>query len=205
MKKILVLLVSVLISAALQAQTTAKLYAQEILHFQEELNAEYLDPESSPLEAKDLQHFKGLTFFPIDSGYRIVARLVRTPGSKPFKMATSTNRLPLYEKWGEAHFVLHGQQVVLPIYQSHELRATEEYKDHLFLPFKDLTNGLESYGGGRYLDLNIPEGDTLVLDFNKAYNPYCAYSSRYSCPIPPKENRLKLHIRAGVSMPSQDH
>lgn len=187
------------------ATASATAYLQEIRHFQEELNAEYRDPEKSPLEPKDLQEFSELPFFPIDSSYRILARFVRTPGSKPFKMPTSTTRLPVYEKYGEAHFELQGQKVVLPIYQSHQLRATEEYKNHLFLPFKDLTNGTESYGGGRYLDLNIPEGDTIIIDFNKAYNPYCAYSSRYSCPIPPKANKIKLPIRAGVMASHQDY
>ena len=123
------------------------------------------------------------------------------PRSKPFKMATSTDRKPIYEKYGEAHFELDGEKIVLPIYQSHSLRVKEEYKDHLFLPFQDLTNGTESYGGGRYLDLRIPTGDTIVIDFNKAYNPYCAYSSRYSCPVPPKENRMKVAVRAGVMAP----
>jgi uncharacterized protein len=90
---------------------------------------------------------------------------------------------------------------VLSLYQNHELRTTETHKNHLFLPFKDLTNGTESYGDGRYLDLSIPEGEPLVIDFSKAYNPYCAYSSHYSCPIPPKENRLRIPIRAGLIAP----
>lgn len=187
-----------LITLSTYAQSSSPEYLQEIQHYQEELNAEYQDPEKSPLEPQDLQAFKGLPFFPINEKYRIVARFVRTPGSKPFKMATSTDRLPVYEKYGEAHFELEGKNFVLPIYQSHALRAKEEYKDHLFAPFKDKTNGTESYGGGRYLDLRIPEGETIVIDFNKAYNPYCAYSSRYSCPVPPKENKLAIAIPAGV-------
>jgi uncharacterized protein len=206
MKKLLsILLPFLLLSAHINAQSTAETpYLQEIRQYQQELNDSYRSPEKSPLEPEDLKEFSGLPFFPIDSGYRIEARFVRTPGSKPFKMPTSTSRLPIYEKYGEAHFELHGQKIVLPLYQSHELRTKAEYKNHLFLPFKDLTNGNESYGGGRYLDVSIPEGDTILLDFNKAYNPYCAYSSRYSCPIPPKENRLRIHIRAGVMASYQD-
>ena len=75
----------------------------------------------------------------------------------------------------------------------------------LFLHFTDKTNGSETYGGGRFLDLRIPEGNTLVLDFNKAYNPYCAYNNGYSCPIPPKENKLKVAVRAGVMAEQQGH
>lgn len=183
------------------AQTGSPEYLEEMQSYQQKLNTEYSDPEKSPLEPEDLEHFSGLPFFPVNEKYRIEARFVRTPGSKPFKMPTSTNRLPIYEKYGEAHFELDGKEVTLPIYQNHELRATEEYADYLFLPFKDLTNGKSSYGGGRYIELRIPEGDTIVIDFNKAYNPYCAYSARYSCPIPPKENRIKLPVPAGVMAP----
>ena len=183
------------------AQGGSSEYVAEIEKYQEELNASYRNPEESPLEPEDLATFSGLPFFPINEKYRVEARFVRTPGSKPFKMATSTGRLPIYEKYGEAHFELDGEKVVVPIYQNHELRETEKYKDYLFLPFKDQTNGDTSYGGGRYVELSIPEGDTIVIDFNKAYNPYCAYSSRYSCPIPPKENRIPLAIPAGVKAP----
>jgi uncharacterized protein (DUF1684 family) len=81
------------------------------------------------------------------------------------------------------------------------LKKQKEYKKYLFIPFRDLTSGKESYGGGRYIDTEIPAGETLILDFNRAYNPYCAYSHRYSCPIPPEENTLKVEIRAGEKVP----
>lgn len=187
------------------AQRGSPEYLAEIKRYQDELNASYRNPEESPLEPEDLASFPGLPFFPVNEKYRVEARFVRTPGSKPFKMATSTGRLPIYEKYGEAHFELDGKQVVIPIYQNHELRETEEYKNYLFLPFKDLTNGKSSYGGGRYVELSIPQGNTIVIDFNKAYNPYCAYSARYSCPIPPKENRIPLAIPAGVQAPVYEH
>ena len=74
----------------------------------------------------------------------------------------------------------------------------EEYKDYLFLPFLDDTNGEGSYGGGRYIDLRIPDSDTMIIDFNTAYNPYCAYNDRYSCPIVPRQNYLDVAIEAGV-------
>ena len=77
--------------------------------------------------------------------------------------------------------------------------------DHLFLPFTDNTNGVETYGGGRYIDLKIPAGNTINIDFNKAYNPYCAYSDKYSCPIPPPENHLDIEIKAGIKLTDHHH
>lgn len=113
-------------------------------------------------------------------------------------MKTSTDRLPVYVKYGEAHFELDGKEVILNIYQNMNLVKKEEYKDYLFLPYKDLSNGKGSYGSGRYIDLNIPNGETIILNFNKSYNPYCAYNYKYSCPVPPQENHLDLEILAGV-------
>ncbi|MGK7392382.1 MAG: DUF1684 domain-containing protein [Candidatus Cyclobacteriaceae bacterium M2_1C_046] len=173
-------------------------YLDEILLYQAEQNKEFKDPETSPLEKKDLKKFKSLAFYPIDSSFRIKARFVETPGQTPFAMPTTTNRKPIYQKFGEAHFTLEGESITLNLYQSHDLKGSEEYHDYLFLPFTDETNGKETYGGGRYLGLHIPEGDSIIIDFNKAYNPYCAYNAKYSCPIVPKENNIPEEIRAGV-------
>ena len=189
-----------LLSLSTTAQTDTISYFQEIKHYQQELNDEYADAKTSPLLPRDRRDFTGLPFYPIDAQYRVTARFVRTPGSRPFIMPTSTPRRAIYEKYGEVHFTLHDTAYQLPVYQSHELRETEEYRNHLFLPFTDLTSSNETYGGGRYLDLTIPQGDTIVIDFNKAYHPYCAYNPKYSCPIPPKKNNLPVAIRAGVRL-----
>ncbi len=165
--------------------------------FQEELNEFYRNPEESPLKEK-AKNFKGHPFFEIDSLFRVEAKFVRTLHALPFHMKTTTSRLPVYEKYGEATFQIDGREFRLTLYQSHSSRESEEYKDYLFLPFTDLTNGHETYGGGRFIDLKIPDGDTIVIDFNKSYNPYCAYNKDYSCPIPPKENDLDIRISAGV-------
>ncbi|RYD73146.1 MAG: DUF1684 domain-containing protein [Sphingobacteriales bacterium] len=93
---------------------------------------------------------------------------------------------------------IDGKSFKLNIYQSQDLKKIEKYKNSLFLPFTDLTSGVESYGGGRYVDLEIPEGELIPIDFNTAYNPYCAYNHKYSCPIPPQENDLAIEIKAGV-------
>ena len=185
------------------AQQDSLQIARSVKHFQEELNQEYRDPKKSPLAKEEIAAFKGHEFFPVAARFVVNATFVKTENPETFKMKTSTDRLPEYVKYGEAHFVLEGKPQVLEIYQSVALREKPEFKDYLFLPFTDATNGEETYGGGRYLDLKIPANQTIALDFNKAYNPYCAYSKRYSCPVPPMANRLDVAIKAGVKKPQE--
>lgn len=170
----------------------------EILEFQEELDESFKDPETSPLADKHRKDFEGLDFFEPDTSYIVKALFERTPDAVPFFMPTTTDRKTEEVLYGIAHFTLNGAEHQLEIYQSLELLDQEEYEDYLFLPFMDVTNGEETYGGGRYIDLSIPEGDTLVIDFNKAYNPYCAYNKKYSCPLVPRQNYLRTKVRAGV-------
>lgn len=167
-------------------------------NFQKELNAEFASPDKSPLMEKDRPTFTGLAFFPVDEKYFTVAEFVRTENEKPFAMKTSTDRLPMYEKYGELHFTIDGKPLKLNVYRSLDLAKDDAFKDYLFLPFSDTTNGNESYLGGRYIDLKIPQGNTIAIDFNQAYNPYCAYNYKYSCPAVPQENVLDIAIRAGV-------
>jgi VanZ family protein len=166
--------------------------------FQEELNLEFGDSLESPLDSIDLVHFKSLEFFPIDEKYIVEASLVKQNSPEFFTMETTTSRRPEYRVWAYAYFTLEGKEQKLTIYQSKKLMNTLDYGDYLFLPFSDLTNGESTYYGGRYVDLRIPEGDSIIIDFNKSYNPYCAYSNRYSCPKVPSENALDLPINAGV-------
>ncbi|WP_420574391.1 DUF1684 domain-containing protein [Kordia sp.] len=166
--------------------------------FQRELNASYKDASTSPLKAKDLKTFTALDFFPVDNTYKVTASFKLTPESKPFKMATSTTRTPIYKCYGIATFKLNGKEFSLEIYQSQDPNRDPKYKDDLFLPFTDETNGFDSYGGGRYITVKIPSGNTLEIDFNTAYNPYCAYNDKYSCPIPPRVNFMKTEVKAGV-------
>lgn len=166
--------------------------------FQREMNAQFKDATESPLTEKDRKHFTGLDFFKFDSTYVVTAQFKRTPNEKPFKMKTTTNRKPMYVKYGELYFTLKGKDLKLNIYQNIGLIEEKGYEDYLFLPFLDETNGEESYGGGRYVNARIPKGDTMIIDFNEAYNPYCAYNSKYSCPVVPRENYLRVRIEAGV-------
>ncbi len=168
--------------------------------WQKEMNADFKDASKSPLKKKDLKKFKGLDFFKFDSTFVVKAVLKRTPETKWFKMKTTTSRESEERVFGILTFELKGQSFQLNVYQGKELMTTEGYEDYLFLPFLDDTNGDTTYGGGRYIDLRIPEENEIEIDFNKAYNPYCAYNEKYSCPIVPRENYLPLKVEAGVKV-----
>jgi len=143
---------------------------------------------------------KWFRFFPVSKSYRVTAHFKKTTDSPWISIPTSSGKSKQYRIYGWLTFKLNGSKQKLAVYQSQFLLQHNEYFDYLFLPFKDATNGKESYETGRYLDLKISDirDGRIVLDFNKAYNPYCAYvSGRYSCPVPPKENHLKIAISAG--------
>jgi uncharacterized protein (DUF1684 family) len=199
MKHIIIAVLFCLSATTLTSQTKDSLRLSAVA-FQNELNEQYADSAHSPLSSEDRLKFTGHDFYPVDLKYCVEAELKRTPGENTFEMKTTTSRKPMYYKYGELHFKLNGKKFKLNVYQSMDLLNKPEYKDYLFLPFKDLTSGKETYGGGRFIDLKIPSGNKLMLDFNKAYNPYCAYSDKYSCPVPPAENFLKAEVKAGVKM-----
>ncbi|MAH20173.1 MAG: hypothetical protein CMB96_01800 [Flavobacteriaceae bacterium] len=164
--------------------------------FQTSLNALFKDASRSPLKPEDIKTFKGLSFFPIDSSFVVISKLKRTNNSDFFQMKTSTTRLSKERVFGILSFTIKGLNYNLKVYQSES--SVLESSDYLLLPYLDATNGITTYGGGRYLDLKIPEGDSIWLDFNKSYNPYCVYNERYSCPIVPRENHLPIKVDAGV-------
>jgi len=169
-----------------------------ISEFQRNLNKEFSDPETSPLPDRYRKDFNGLEFFKPDTTFMVNAKFTRTPDATPFLMPTTTDRMSKEVVYGIVSFQLKGNSYQLEVYQNEELKEDEGYEDYLFLPFTDATNGNETYGGGRYIDLRIPEGDQIVIDFNKAYNPYCTYNKKYSCPIVPSQNALDIEIFAGV-------
>lgn len=171
----------------------------EIQKFQKKLNSEYKNPLESPLRGEHLKNFKKHPFFPIDLKYRVKAKLTRTQNPQPFEIPTSSGKTKTYREFGKVNFILHGKSFTLTVYQSLALIQQKKYRDYLLLPFHDATNNKETYGGGKYLDLTIPDGNEIILDFNKSYHPYCAYNAYdYNCPIVPEENRLPIEIRAGV-------
>ncbi|WP_338377183.1 DUF1684 domain-containing protein [uncultured Flavobacterium sp.] len=182
---------------------TLNLFAQEdkvqtSKEYQESLNRSFADSLHSPLTEEDRLHFEGLDFFPIDEKFIVKAKFIKLKRQKPFEMPTTTARKPKYIKYGELHFRIDSKELVLTVYKNIDLSKRKGFKDYLFLPFLDETNGIETYGGGRYLDMRIPTSDEVIIDFNKAYNPYCAYNPEYSCPIVPLENELAVKINAGV-------
>ncbi len=142
---------------------------------------------------------KQLQFFTIDETYKVNATFEHVKNAPWFALPTSSGKTKMYRQYGKLSFELDGKPQTLYVYQSQALLQNPQYADHLFLPFTDATTGKESYETGRYIDLKIDDikNNKVAIDFNKAYNPYCAYVSGYSCPIPPKENRLKIAIKAG--------
>ncbi|MGB1307953.1 MAG: DUF1684 domain-containing protein [Oceanihabitans sp.] len=166
--------------------------------WQKKQNADFKDASKSPLKDKDRKDFKTLDFFDFDSTYVVTATLEKTPNSNWFEMETTTSRVSEERIFGIATFNIKGKTHQLNIYQGKEHLQKEGFEDYLFLPFIDETNGEQTYGGGRYLDLRIPENNTIIIDFNKAYNPYCAYNEKYSCPIVPLENEVTIPVEAGV-------
>ena len=187
-----------ILSLFLNAQTEKENIAS-IKKFQKELNTEYLNPKETPLRGDNLKNFKQHPFFPINLKYRVTAKFVKTENPVPFELPTSSGKFKQYQEYGKANFELDGKSLTLTLYQSLDLMKMKKYKDYLFLPFRDLTNEKETYGGGKYMDLKIPSGNEIILDFNQSYQPYCAYNAfDYNCPIVPEENKLPIRIEAGV-------
>lgn len=186
-----------LVSAPFYSQSKED-WLRESKAAQQKLNETFTNPETTVLLPEDFKDFTGLEFYPVSEKFIVEAEFIRTPDEKPFLMPTNTARTPEYVKFAEAHFRINDSSFVLNIFKNVEISALPEYEDYLFLPFTDLTSGDGTYGGGRYMDLRTPEGNRIILDFNKAYNPYCVYNPGYSCPIPPKENDLPIRIEAGV-------
>ena len=151
------------------------------------------DDAESPLPDSLKAEFSGLNYFAADAAYKVKARLERIEELETLTVGTSDGKQVNYRKYAWAHFTIKDTPLRLLLLRS----LDPNDNDYLFLPFGDRTNGEESYGGGRYLDLDLPRGRNLVLDFNKAYSPYCAYNPSYSCPLPPSENRLPISVLAG--------
>lgn len=145
----------------------------------------------SPLTREQKKDFKGLYYFPENAALRLEVKVDEFEDKASFEMQTSTGSVQLYEKFGKIHFTVDGQEAELTIYQS---------QHGFFLPFVDSLAGKETYPAGRYLEPEPLADGRFLVDFNIAYNPYCAYNEMWSCPITPAENRLKVAIRAGEKL-----
>jgi len=172
-------------------------YAQQITKEREERNRYMKNDEGSPFYVgKDsVSKFTALNFYPPDLSYKFIANLVPIEKKKMVILGTSDGKEKKYLEFAFAEFSSGNQKNKLLLL---EVVDPGPYWGTLFLAFADATSGDETYGAGRYLDVKkVPGATTITLDFNKAYNPYCAYSDNFSCPFPPKENILSIPIKAG--------
>jgi uncharacterized protein len=168
-------------------------FQDEISSLRKEKDQFFRTDLDSPIPPEQRHVFRGLVYYPADSNFRVSARLTRSDKPEPVYIATSTGVPQAYLKYGTLSFKVGSVDLRLVVYKSTE----DPYAHSLFVPFSDQTSGSETYRSGRYLDLEESGGDDYELDFNMAYNPYCAYNSQYTCPIPPKDNKLPVKILAG--------
>ncbi len=171
-------------------------YNKSISNHRDAYKLEFVTDPRAPLDSSEIAN---LDFFPVNKLLKVDAVFVKTPQAEPFELPTYSGITKTYRKWGVATFVWEQESVTLSLYESMSLRNNPVYADYLFLPFKDETNGVTTYGGGRYLNMSKVEAEDgkLIIDFNLCYNPWCAYSDGYNCPIPPVENTLSFSVEAG--------
>lgn len=150
----------------------------------------FRDSPDAPLTASQRQHFTGLAYYEENPALALEVEAVPFAEREIVSMQTSTGGEATYERWARVTFDVDGAEASLTLYR-------EPGSGHIFLPFQDSNAGGETYGAGRYLEVLPLEDGRVLLDFNYAYNPYCAYNDGWSCPVPPAENRLKVPIRAG--------
>ena len=175
-------------------KTSDEGYGRMIRKLREQKDKDFKYASSSPLIEEQKQKFKVLDYFMPDAKYKVQANLVLTQNDSVYKYLTTTNEIRRFYKYAYLDFSIDNEPQRLILLQSAENGIAKYY----FLGFKDLTSGTETYEGGRYIDVEKPKNNYVEIDFNKAYNPYCAYNHKYSCPIVPLENDLKIDILAGV-------
>ncbi|MGH2623007.1 MAG: DUF1684 domain-containing protein, partial [Sphingobacterium sp.] len=171
-------------------------YEQEITDYRDKTIAAFKKNEKGPVRPDQT---KFLSYYPANINYRVQASVEVLFNEPTFRMPTYDGTSNEYKRYALLHFVLHGKQITVTAYQNVALFQNPAYQHHLFLPFTDLSNEEETYEGGRYLDLNMKDiiDGKITIDFNLAYNPYCAYSNGYRCPKPPKENNIEELIPVG--------
>lgn len=191
MKTLSLALILAVTSVSCQPADDQSTYVKQVIKDRKDKNKKWLK-EGSPLLEEDRKNFSSLVYYSADDSWNIPASFVKNEAPDTVIMATSTEREVRMLNYGTYHFSIDNTDYQLIGYQN-----LDYPEPTLFVPFNDLTNGEETYGGGRYMDLEVPQGDSSTVDFNRAYNPYCAYNYNYSCPIPPKENKLEVAIKAG--------
>lgn len=192
------ILLSIVIIFSFSCREEKRYQDVNLTEYQRQVNNYFKDASVSPLKPKDLKNFQGLDFFEFDSIYVVKAKIEETKESLPFKMKTTTDIPAVVRKYADLFFQISDKEFELSVYENLEYEGVEGYENYLFLPFLDETNENETYGGGRYLDLFLNGTDSIIIDFNKAYNPKCVYDENFSCPIVPRKNFLNTRIEAGV-------
>jgi uncharacterized protein (DUF1684 family) len=180
------------------ANTEDPVYRQEIAAERMEMNEHFFNPKDSPLDSANFVNFKGLKFFPVNEKYRIPATLTLLENQEVFELPHSHERSKPYKQYAKVAFQFEGNRYELIVLEQAQKRPGLE--NYLLLPFTDETTGKTSYGGGRYIDLDKSAGTKITIDFNRAYHPYCVYNDDYTCPIPPKENKLPFAVEAGIKL-----
>jgi uncharacterized protein (DUF1684 family) len=171
-------------------------YADEIAAHRAEIDAFMRGSPDSPIPAAQRASFPPLRYYPIDEQYRVPAALHVARSEDVIEMSTSTGKPRRMRRVGSLAFTLKGQPLTLTAFAE----ADDTQLRRLFVPFGDLSNGIATYQGGRYLDLDLKGSGVYELDFNRAYHPYCVFNPQYECPVPPRENRLTVPILAGERM-----
>lgn len=171
--------------------------APDVARWRAEKDRYMRESPESPVPPAQRATFAPLPYYDIDPGYRVPAALTVSPGEAVLELPTSTGQRRRMRRIGSLDFTLKGQQLSLSAF----VDADTNDVSRLFVPFGDLTNGTETYAGGRYLDLERTATGIYDLDFNRAYHPFCVFNAEYDCPYPPRENRLPVLIRAGERLP----
>jgi uncharacterized protein (DUF1684 family) len=183
-------------SIVIFAQSHIENFEADIWKHRKAYKEEFIDHRGSPLTAADTGF---IDFYKPEHSWQLIGKVTLTPNEKEFELPTYSGKTRTYRKYATLDLDHKGTHFNLSLYQNLTLQKDTAYRDYLFLPFTDLTNGETSYEGGRYLDFSIGDihNETLHVDFNKCYNPYCAYSAGYNCPVPPADNRLQIEVPAG--------
>jgi uncharacterized protein (DUF1684 family) len=194
----IVLVVGLVMIYSFSGEQMSERYTGEVLKFRAEKNKMFKTSQESPLDRKQKKVFDSLNYFPVNVAYRVEADLEKISAQEVIQIKTTGFTDRRFRKYAYATFQLGNQQHKLLLLKSMDRTGEALRKNLLFLPFTDQTSGITTYGGGRYIDLELKGGEEKIwIDFNMAYNPYCAYNPGYDCPIPPQENHLNIEIIAG--------
>ena len=197
---VIIAAVIVYFNSSLHGKKARQDYIARIEQHRAEINDFFKNSEQSPLTDEQKAVFHGLSYFPIDPEYRVSAKFIKNPREQVVTINITDGSLREYYVYGWAEFTLDGKDLRLTVF-----KPVKKDSEYFFIPFYDDTSAETTYGGGRYVEPESIDGKKIIIDFNLAYNPYCAFNHRYRCPIPPRENNLKVPILAGEKIPGFMH